>query len=58
MQVGHRNWPASLRGNLDPADVCLDGAACNMSAGNRGAPIPGRSCVERGSCGAPFGRRD
>jgi hypothetical protein len=24
----------------------------------RGAPNPGRSCAERGSCGAPYGRGD
>ncbi len=56
MHVGHRNVPLSHGGNLDPANVCLEGAACGLSAGNRGAPSPGMSCAERGSCGAPYGR--
>ena len=56
VHVGHRNVPASKGGNLDRANVCLEGAACNPGAGNRGAPNPGRSCAERGSCGAPYGR--
>jgi hypothetical protein len=56
MHVGHRNVPTSQRGNLDPVNVCLEGAACNLSANNRGGPSPGMSCAERGSCGAPFGR--
>jgi Flp pilus assembly pilin Flp len=56
MHLGHRNTPTSKGGNLDPANIALEGAACNLSAGNRGAPKTGRSCWERGSCGAPFGR--
>jgi hypothetical protein len=56
MHVGHRNVPTSQGGNLEPVNVCLEGAACNLSAGNRGAPSPGMSCAERGSCGAPYGR--
>ncbi|MFL6077245.1 MAG: RHS repeat-associated core domain-containing protein [Mycobacteriales bacterium] len=58
MHVGHRNVPTSEGGNLSPYNTCLEGAACNLSAGNRGAPSPGRSCYERGSCGAPYGRTD
>jgi len=58
MQVGHRNVPTSRGGNLNPPNVCLEGAACNQSAGNRGAPKAGMSCFERGSCGAPYGRSD
>jgi RHS repeat-associated protein len=58
MHVGHRNVPTSQGGNLDPANVCLEGAACNLSSGNRGGPSPGMSCAERGSCGAPYGRVD
>ena len=56
MLVGHRNVPTSQGGNLDRANVCLEGAACNLSSGNRGGPGPGMSCAERGSCGAPYGR--
>ena len=58
MHVGHRNVPTSKGGNLSPANACLEGAACNLSAGNRGAPTPGMDCASRGSCGAPYGRRD
>jgi RHS repeat-associated protein len=58
MQVGHRNVPTSQGGNLEPENVCLEGASCNLSAGNRGRPSPGMSCVERGGCGAPYGRYD
>ncbi|MEV4319119.1 RHS repeat-associated core domain-containing protein [Actinocrispum sp. NPDC049592] len=58
MHLGHRNVPTSRGGNLSPQNVCLEGAACNLSAGNRGAPLPGRSCADRGSCGAPYGRND
>ena len=58
MHLGHRNVPTSRGGNLQPPNVCLEGAACNLSAGNRGGPRPGMSCAERGSCGAPYGRTD
>lgn len=58
LHLGHRNVPTSKGGNLSPANVCLEGAACNLGAGNRGAVLPGRSCAERGGCGAPFGRTD
>jgi RHS repeat-associated protein len=58
MHIGHRNVPRADGGNLEPVNVCLEGAACNLSAGNRGAPTPGRSCADRGSCGAPYGRTD
>jgi len=54
--LGHRNVPLSLGGNLSPENVTLEGAACNLSAGNRGAPSPGMSCTERGGPGAPYGR--
>jgi RHS repeat-associated protein len=54
MHLGHRNVPTSRGGNLSSTNVCLEGAACNLSAGNRGAPTPGMSCAERGSCGAPY----
>ncbi len=56
MHLGHRNVPASEGGNLSPVNVCLEGAACNLGAGSRGAPNPGRSCAARGSCGAPYKR--
>ena len=58
MHLGHRNVPTSRGGNLSRPNVCLEGSACNLSAGNRGAPRPGMSCAERGSCGAPYGRTD
>jgi len=58
MHLGHRNTPTSRGGNLSPDNVALEGAACNLSAGNRGGPSAGMSCVERGSCGAPYGRTD
>ncbi|UVS78199.1 SpvB/TcaC N-terminal domain-containing protein [Actinokineospora sp. UTMC 2448] len=58
MHLGHRNVPTSRGGNLSRPNVCLEGAACNLSAGNRGGPRPGMSCAERGSCGAPYGRTD
>jgi RHS repeat-associated protein len=56
MHLGHRNVPTSQGGNLSPYNVCLEGAACNLSAGSRGLPSPGMSCVQRGSCGAPYGK--
>jgi RHS repeat-associated protein len=58
VQVGHRNVPTAEGGNLSRYNVCLEGAACNSSAQNRGRPSPGKSCYERGSCGAGFGRTD
>jgi RHS repeat-associated protein len=56
MHLGHRNVPTSKGGNLSPPNVALEGAACNLSAGNRGRPRPGMDCASRGSCGAPYGR--
>ncbi len=56
MQIGHVNTPRANGGNLDPRNLCIEGAACNSSAQNRGAPSPGKSCAERGGCGAGFGR--
>jgi RHS repeat-associated protein len=56
MHVGHRNVSRSAGGNPVDENLALEGAACNLSAGNRGAPSPGMSCRERGSCGAPYGR--
>ena len=58
LHLGHRNVPTSHGGNLSDENIALEGAACNLSAGNRGAPKPGRSCIERGSAGAPYGRTD
>jgi RHS repeat-associated protein len=58
VHLGHRNAPTSRGGNLERANVCIEGAACNLSANNRGGPSPGMSCAERGSCGAPYGRTD
>ncbi len=58
MHLGHRNVPTSKGGNLEPVNTKLEGAACNLGAGNRGAPKLGKSCVERGGAGAPYGRFD
>ncbi|WKX09799.1 Hint domain-containing protein [Streptomyces sp. NL15-2K] len=58
LHLGHKNVPTSKGGNLAPENVCLEGAACNLSANNRGGVKPGRSCAERGSCGAPYRRKD
>jgi hypothetical protein len=54
--VGHRNVSTSAGGNLEAPNVVLEGAACNLSAGNRGAPRTGMSCTDRGGPGAPYGR--
>ncbi|MFI7603715.1 polymorphic toxin-type HINT domain-containing protein [Micromonospora sp. NPDC049366] len=56
MHMGHINVPTSKGGNLEPENCLLEGAACNLSSGNRGGPKDGRSCAERGGCGAPYGR--
>ncbi|MES5823457.1 polymorphic toxin-type HINT domain-containing protein [Streptomyces sp. RG80] len=58
VQIGHVNEARANGGNLDSANLCIEGAACNSSAQNRGAPSPGMSCAERGGCGAGFGRWD
>jgi RHS repeat-associated protein len=56
MHLGHKNVPTSKGGNLADVNVDLEGASCNLSAGNSGYVKEGMSCVERGSCGAPYGR--
>ncbi|MFF3598069.1 RHS repeat-associated core domain-containing protein [Kitasatospora indigofera] len=56
MQIGHKNVARANDGNLDPRNLCVEGAACNSSAQNRGYVTPGKSCAERGGCGAGFGR--
>ncbi|MGW1927121.1 polymorphic toxin-type HINT domain-containing protein [Streptomyces massasporeus] len=58
VQIGHVNVARSKGGNLDPENLCIEGAACNSSAQNRGAPSKGKSCAERGGCGAGFRRYD
>jgi hypothetical protein len=58
VHLGHRNVPRSHGGNLSETNVCIEGAACNLGAGNRGGPNAGRSCAERGGCGTPYGRTD
>jgi RHS repeat-associated protein len=58
MQIGHRNVPRANGGNLNPENLAVEGAACNSSAQNRGYVTPGKSCAERGGCGAGFGRYD
>jgi RHS repeat-associated protein len=45
-------------GDLSDANLRCEGAACNLSQGNRSAPSPGMTCAARGSCGAPYGRSD
>ncbi|WP_175811358.1 RHS repeat-associated core domain-containing protein [Burkholderia contaminans] len=56
MHLGHKNVPTSKGGNLANVNVALEGASCNLSAGSSGYVKAGMSCVERGSCGAPYGR--
>lgn len=56
MHLGHKNVPTAKGGNLEPVNVALEGASCNLSAGSSGYVKEGMSCVERGSCGAPYGR--
>ncbi|MGZ2747564.1 RHS repeat-associated core domain-containing protein [Burkholderia stagnalis] len=56
MHLGHKNVPTSKGGNLDAVNIALEGASCNLSAGSSGYVKAGMSCVERGSCGAPYGR--
>ncbi len=56
MHLGHKKVPTSKGGNLSTGNTALEGAACNLSAGNSGYVKEGMSCKERGSCGAPYGR--
>ncbi|QLI83208.1 RHS domain-containing protein [Chitinibacter fontanus] len=56
MHLGHKNVPTAKGGNLADLNVELEDAACNLSAGSSGYVKEGISCVERGSCGAPYGR--
>ena len=56
MHLGHVNVPTSKGGNVDDVNIALEGASCNLSAGNSGYVKEGMSCKERGSCGAPYGR--
>ncbi|MES2264686.1 MAG: RHS repeat-associated core domain-containing protein [Pseudomonadota bacterium] len=56
MHLGHKNVPTSKGGNLADINVDTEGASCNLSAGSSGYVKEGMSCVERGSCGAPYGR--
>ncbi|MFJ3648388.1 polymorphic toxin-type HINT domain-containing protein [Streptomyces murinus] len=58
VQIGHVNVPRNLGGNLERENLCIEGAACNSSAQDRGAPSVGMSCAERGGCGAGYGRFD
>ena len=50
--------PCSQRRQHESTQPLFGRRACNLSAGTRGAPSTGWSCLERGSCGAPYGRRD
>jgi hypothetical protein len=56
MHLGNKVTPTSKGGNLSQGNTALEGAACNLSAGNSGYVKEGMSCMERGSCGAPYGR--
>lgn len=56
MHLGHKNVPTAKGGNLESVNVSLEGASCNLSAGSSGYVKEGMSCIERGSCGAPYGR--
>jgi len=58
IHIGHVNVPRSRGGNHNPVNLCFEGAACNLSAQDRGSVTPGMSCAERGGCGAPYGRYD
>lgn len=51
IDIGHKNVSRSMGGTTHRSNLACEGKACNQSAGNRGAPNPGRSCAERGDCG-------
>lgn len=57
IHTGHVT-PRSRGGDLSDGNLRCEGAACNLSQGNRDAPRTGMTCAERGSCGAPYGRTD
>jgi RHS repeat-associated protein len=57
IHTGHIE-PRSHGGDLSDGNLRCEGAACNLSQGNRPAPKPDRTCAARGSCGAPYGRTD
>ena len=57
IHTGHIQ-PRSRGGDLSDGNLRCEGAACNLSQGNRAAPKPGRTCADRGGCGAPYGRTD
>jgi RHS repeat-associated protein len=57
VHTGHIT-PRSKGGDLSDQNLRCEGAACNLSQGDRSAPKPGMTCAERGSCGAPYGRQD
>uniref|UniRef100_UPI0010F62F92 RHS repeat-associated core domain-containing protein n=1 Tax=Chitinivorax sp. B TaxID=2502235 RepID=UPI0010F62F92 len=57
VHTGHIT-PRSRGGDLSDGNLRCEGAACNLSQGNRNAPSLGMTCAERGSCGAPYGRTD
>lgn len=57
VHTGHIT-PRSHGGDLSNKNLRCEGAACNLSQGDRSAPKPGMTCAERGSCGAPYGRTD
>ena len=57
IHTGHIE-PRSKGGDLSDGNLRCEGAACNLSQGDRAVPSPGGTCKERGSCGAPYGRMD
>jgi RHS repeat-associated protein len=57
IHTGHKK-ARSRGGDLSDENLRCEGAACNLSQGNRPAPKPGRTCAARGSFGAPYGRVD
>ena len=57
VHTGHIT-PRSHGGDLSNKNLRCEGAACNLSQGDRSAPKPGMTCAERGSCGVPYGRTD
>jgi uncharacterized protein RhaS with RHS repeats len=48
--IGHTNTPRSEGGTKHPDNLACEGRACNRSAGNRGKPKEGSSCVEKNTC--------
>ena len=54
--LGQKCTVSTKTGNLDDVNIARESASCNLSAGSSGYVKEGMSCIERGSCGAPYGR--